>query len=132
MKRIIGRAIGAAVLIALAIWIGRVVFEDPHVARGRTIFAQYCVSCHGVKGRGDGFNATHLDPRPRDLSDRVESYMAEGTNEEIFKAIREGMAGVFPPEHGAAPKSLSLLGMPDPYAMVCRPRSVQCWLGSRF
>jgi len=96
MRRIWVWAIGAVSLIVVVVWVATIVFEDPHVAQGRKIFAKYCAGCHGVKGRGDGFNAPNLDPHPRDLTDRVEPYMAEATNKEIFTAIREGVAGVFP------------------------------------
>jgi len=71
-------------------------FEDKHVARGHQIFEYYCSHCHGEKGQGNGFNAANLDPRPRDLTDRVEPYMSELTNEDIFHSIREGVAGAFP------------------------------------
>jgi mono/diheme cytochrome c family protein len=96
MKRIIVWGIGAAALIGLATWVISIVFEDPHVAQGRAVFSHYCTGCHGTKGRGDGFNAPNLDPHPRDLTDRVEPYMAEASNEEIFMAVKEGVAGVFP------------------------------------
>lgn len=96
MKRNIGWAVGAAVLIAMVVWVVRIVFEDPHVAKGRAIYAQYCTGCHGEKGQGNGFNARNLDPGPRDLTDRIEPYMGESTNEELFKGIREGIAGSFP------------------------------------
>ncbi|MBI3609692.1 MAG: cytochrome c [Nitrospirae bacterium] len=96
MKRIMGWAVGAAVLIAIGVFVVRVVFEDPHVAKGRAIFSQYCTGCHGDKGRGDGFNAHNLDPGPRDLTDRVEAFMADSTNEDLFKGIREGVSGNFP------------------------------------
>ena len=35
--------------------------------KGKRIYNQYCVPCHGVEGRGDGNRAKNeqLDPRPR-------------------------------------------------------------------
>lgn len=38
-------------------------------SQGKYIFARYCAVCHGVEGRGDGFNAYNLDPKPRDFTD---------------------------------------------------------------
>ena len=64
--------------------------EDEHVAEGRKLFIHFCDSCHGQKGRGDGFNSTHLDPLPRDLSDRKEVFMAKQNNEYLFKVIAQG------------------------------------------
>jgi mono/diheme cytochrome c family protein len=71
-------------------------FEDKHVARGHELFTYYCSHCHGDKGQGNGYNAVNIDPRPRDLTDRRESYMADLSNQDIFKSIREGVAGAFP------------------------------------
>jgi mono/diheme cytochrome c family protein len=69
-------------------------FQSKEVSTGRKLFSFYCAHCHGEKGQGNGFNAKNLDPTPRDLTDSVEPYMAEGTNEEIFNAIKNGVAGV--------------------------------------
>ena len=73
-------------------------FESKEVSQGRKLFSFYCAHCHGEKGNGRGFNADNLDPHPRDLTDRVEPYMAEATNEDIFKAIKDGLAGVVWPD----------------------------------
>ena len=35
---------------------------------GAVLFEHYCAVCHGAAGKGDGFNAYNLSPRPRDLS----------------------------------------------------------------
>jgi mono/diheme cytochrome c family protein len=37
-------------------------------SQGRNLFAQYCTTCHGDEGHGDGQNASNLDPAPPDLS----------------------------------------------------------------
>jgi mono/diheme cytochrome c family protein len=92
-----------AVVIAMAIS-SCALFEDKHVARGHQVFSYYCSHCHGVKGQGNGFNAVNLDPRPRDLTDSVEPYMAESTNEQIFHSIREGVSDAFPEKAAAAEK----------------------------
>lgn len=101
MKKIIGWIIGAVGITAVLIFVFLILFEDPHVAQGRAIYKQYCSGCHGVKGYGDGFNADYLDPYPRDLTDSIEPYMAEGSNEGIFSAIVTGVAGFAPPMEGA-------------------------------
>lgn len=42
----------------------------PYTLRqGKALFLHYCATCHGPSGRGDGFNAYSLDPKPRDLTD---------------------------------------------------------------
>ena len=39
-------------------------------SQGKTLFGQYCATCHGDEGRGDGQNASNLTPprawRPRE------------------------------------------------------------------
>lgn len=37
-------------------------------ARGKKLYKQYCSVCHGEGGRGNGFNAFNLNPRPADLT----------------------------------------------------------------
>ena len=37
-------------------------------AKGKKLYKQYCTICHGVEGRGDGFNAFNLKPGPADLT----------------------------------------------------------------
>jgi mono/diheme cytochrome c family protein len=100
MKKIIGWVVGAAAVGAILFFVVRIVFEDPHVAEGRTVYVHYCASCHGETGHGNGFNAINLDPYPRDLTDSREPYMAEGTNQQIFSAIATGVAGSAPPMEG--------------------------------
>lgn len=73
---------------------GCTLFESKEASKGRKLFSFYCAHCHGERGDGRGYNADLLDPRPRDLTDSVEPYMAEASNEEIFNAIKNGVAGV--------------------------------------
>jgi mono/diheme cytochrome c family protein len=37
------------------------------IARGKSLFATHCASCHGDRGKGDGPAAKALDPKPADL-----------------------------------------------------------------
>jgi len=39
------------------------------LARGKEVYSRYCSVCHGLEGRGDGFNAYNLKPAPRDFTD---------------------------------------------------------------
>ncbi|MGO9109658.1 MAG: c-type cytochrome [Thermoguttaceae bacterium] len=38
-------------------------------ARGEKVYRHYCQICHGESGQGDGFNASRLEPHPRDFTD---------------------------------------------------------------
>ena len=59
---------------------------------GRTLYRHYCLNCHGEAGRGDGFNAYNLDPRPRSLADS--SFQAQHSDSDLVVAIRSGGGAV--------------------------------------
>ncbi len=64
---------------------------DPRVIeRGRVYYAQICLSCHGVRGDGQGEWAFRVIPRPADLRAlRTQSR----SDEELFSIISEGLVG---------------------------------------
>lgn len=74
----------------------------PNLARGQTLYAAQCATCHGVDGNGDGPLAENLEPKPIAFTDaeraRTRSLMAlyqvisqgvEGTSMISFKALPE-------------------------------------------
>lgn len=65
---------------------------DRELAEGKKVFGQYCSVCHGEEGRGDGFNAYNLDPKPRDFTDST--YRARMDSSLIVEAITSGGAAV--------------------------------------
>lgn len=42
--------------------------EDAAVAQGQKLYTQYCASCHGANGTGNGPSASTLNPKPSDLT----------------------------------------------------------------
>jgi len=60
----------------------------PDAAKGATLYAANCASCHGPRGDGDGPVAAALVPKPAKHHDGV--YMNALTNEHLFKVIKEG------------------------------------------
>lgn len=58
-------------------------------AAGAKVFSDYCASCHGEKGLGDGPAAAALDPKPRNLHDFVPSV----GDDYLFWRIAEGVEG---------------------------------------
>jgi mono/diheme cytochrome c family protein len=51
--------------------------QDAAVFRGGLVFANYCVTCHGINADGNGRAARLYDPRPANLrtSDKNDQYM---------------------------------------------------------
>jgi mono/diheme cytochrome c family protein len=56
--------------------------------QGKHLYAKYCAVCHGDDGKGSGFNAYNLDPKPRDFTDA--KYMDGLADERIFQTISGG------------------------------------------
>jgi mono/diheme cytochrome c family protein len=59
---------------------------------GRVLYRHYCMNCHGDEGKGDGFNAFNLDPKPRSLADST--FQATHTDADLLAAIRSGGSAV--------------------------------------
>ena len=59
-------------------------------AQGRLLFAHYCATCHGDGGKGDGQNASNLNPAPPDLT------APKTPADEVFlrRVIAQGSASV--------------------------------------
>jgi mono/diheme cytochrome c family protein len=60
-------------------------------SRGKVLYAQTCVSCHGAGGKGDG-PAAPKDPPPADHTDPVR--MGALTDADIYTVICGGGAAV--------------------------------------
>ncbi|MGA2033507.1 MAG: cytochrome c [Thermoguttaceae bacterium] len=57
-------------------------------ARGEKVYRHYCQICHGEGGKGDGFNSSHLDPRPRNFSDA--KFWRNTRGDRIYDAVAQG------------------------------------------
>ncbi|MBI5566110.1 MAG: cytochrome c [Chloroflexi bacterium] len=42
--------------------------DSDSIARGAALYQTNCISCHGSTGKGDGLQATQLNPRPADFT----------------------------------------------------------------
>ena len=62
--------------------------EGDDYGRTRDLYENFCASCHGIKGYGDGPLARDLVPPPRNLADSV--WMAGQSNKYLFDVIRNG------------------------------------------
>jgi len=56
--------------------------------QGAILYRKYCSVCHGLEGKGDGFNAFNLDPRPRDFSDST--LMKALSDDQLVQTISGG------------------------------------------
>jgi mono/diheme cytochrome c family protein len=68
------------------------------VAEGKRLYGEYCVTCHGDTGKGDGEAAYLLLPSPRDFSEgkfnrRNTPPRNLPSDDDLFKAISGGLLG---------------------------------------
>jgi len=69
-----------------------IVSSDELLNRGKILYGQNCMTCHGERGLGDGPAASTINPRPRNLADSsgwVNAYDLPG----IYKTLSEGITG---------------------------------------
>jgi mono/diheme cytochrome c family protein len=91
IKRLILPIIAVVIIGAVMV---PIIFKDKHVTEGQRLYTKFCSPCHGDSGRGDGYNASLLDPRPKDLTDKDEPYLGELSNAEIYEVIEKGGKGL--------------------------------------
>jgi mono/diheme cytochrome c family protein len=68
------------------------------VARGASLYRQYCVRCHGVTGEGNGELAADLNPRPANLAAGVYKFRSTPsgslpTDSDLFRILSVGVPG---------------------------------------
>jgi mono/diheme cytochrome c family protein len=66
--------------------------------RGKAVYDQYCVECHGKDGKGDGPAAMTLVPHPRDFtSGRYKIRSTETgsipTDDDLVRSVKQGLYG---------------------------------------
>lgn len=61
------------------------------LAKGKEVFLQNCVTCHGTNGEGDGPAAVALNPKPRNFV--KDEFKAGSKPEQIFKTVTDGLPG---------------------------------------
>jgi cytochrome c oxidase cbb3-type subunit III len=66
---------------------------DPEV--GRLVYANYCATCHGETGKGDGALSRMLPFKPADHTDAKK--MGEMTNDHLVKVVSNGVSDSYMP-----------------------------------
>ena len=77
--------------------------------QGRRLFRQYCATCHGDEGKGDGQNASNLTQAPPDLT----TFKRSRDVEYVRRVITQGSAAV-----GRSPLS-------PPWSRNLRPEEIE-------
>lgn len=62
--------------------------------RGKLLYLQHCMTCHGISGKGDGPEAPGLDPKPGDFTDAKE--MKSQTDGDLFWKLTNGKGKMKP------------------------------------
>jgi cytochrome c oxidase cbb3-type subunit 3 len=80
------------VILAVALLSTPIAVQAGEVDQGKKLYGQFCASCHGQSGKGDGPAAAALNPKPRDHTSK--EYMSKMSDEDIFKVIKNGGASI--------------------------------------
>ena len=84
--------IASIVCVSMMLSAATAVFVAPafgaDLAKGKSIYGDKCLKCHGEKGKGDGRKAADLEKKPADYTDKAK--MAKFTDEDLKKAVKEG------------------------------------------
>jgi high-affinity iron transporter len=70
----------------------------PSVVNGKTLFTEYCVTCHGERGDGKGPSAARLNPPPANFADA--SFIRTETPYDFFHVISLGKSHTAMPAWG--------------------------------
>jgi mono/diheme cytochrome c family protein len=72
-------------------------------ARGKAVYAKWCLECHGETGEGNGAGAKFMLPPPRNFTQAVYQIRSTASGElpldaDLQKVVDEGMGGTAMPE----------------------------------
>ena len=84
-----------AFLWVIGLWIpGVACGETGDATKGKSVFKNFCVTCHGPQGKGDGPLAKGLTPPPANLTSED---VRQDPDEELLGIIRNGRPGTAMP-----------------------------------
>ena len=100
-SRVVALAISGAIAVA-AVWMfidstnapnplyANAPVDEVRAARGKPFYEQYCLSCHGATGHGDGPAAANLSIKPLDLTVHINQH----DQTYLTLVIARGMVGM--------------------------------------
>ena len=91
MKRLDGMIIFIVALSAVVLSTS-LIAQAADAEQGKKLYGQFCASCHGQSGKGDGAAAAALNPKPRDHTDK--DYMSKMSDADMLKVIKNGGASI--------------------------------------
>jgi mono/diheme cytochrome c family protein len=98
--------------------------DSKPAARGRALYLQYCVSCHGITGEGDGPTAGSLITPPANLRRLAERFGNPLPEDQVARYI-DGRAQV--KAHG--PRDMPVWGKRFYYKSGGNERRAKQWIG---
>jgi mono/diheme cytochrome c family protein len=91
MRRVAERVVLIAWVSMMLFVVGAVLVAPgfgADLAKGKSVYVDKCLKCHGEKGKGDGPKAEDLEKKPADYTDKAK--MAKFTDEDLKKVVKEG------------------------------------------
>ena len=73
------------------------------LAKGKTVYASTCLTCHGDKGDGMGPAGKYMSPKPRNFT--KDTFKKGEKTEEIFNTITKGLDGTSMVGYASIPES---------------------------
>ena len=72
------------------------------LTRGRLLYAEHCLHCHGVAGDGNGPTAKYLNPKPRDYRRGLFKFTSthnpsRAQRDDLARIVEEGIPGTYMP-----------------------------------
>lgn len=84
-----GRTLAGVVVLMLGVgWIVVPAVAAPDLVNGKKVYADKCVRCHGVGGKGDGPKAETLEKKPIDYTDKTK--MGTFTDVQLKQVVLDG------------------------------------------
>jgi len=104
--------------------------RQPSLAWGNELYGHYCIPCHGIRGNGHGFNASHLLVKPANHTDAA--FMSKRSDQKLFDTINLGGVEVakstlMPPWGAALDNDNKIKSLIMKLRDLCQCRATKNW-----